>query len=100
MDDIDFWLTKELASNSRATYRKLADKLDISVNSVHKRVRAIVSAGIIKQYTVCLTQKAIPQVWVCICGISETASVNDVVERLEKTLPHSGYMWQAAITST
>lgn len=82
MDDVDFKLIKELRVNSRATYRELADELGLSVNSVHKRVQALIDLGIIKQFTVFLTSKALPQVVVRVCGRSDVASIDEAVIRL------------------
>jgi DNA-binding Lrp family transcriptional regulator len=84
MDDLDFLLIKELTANSRATYRELADKLGLSVNSAHKRVQALVDKGIIKQFTAYLTPKALPQVRVRVCGKSATTYMDETVKRLGK----------------
>jgi DNA-binding Lrp family transcriptional regulator len=85
MDDIDFKLIKELVANSRITFRKLADKSNISVSSVHKRVRGMVERGIIKQFIAYPTPKALPHIWICICGVSEAPMLEDAVERIGKS---------------
>jgi DNA-binding Lrp family transcriptional regulator len=41
MDATDLVLSKLLLSNSRLSYRELADRLGFSVNTVHQRVQAL-----------------------------------------------------------
>ena len=41
MDKTDIILTQLLLRNSRLPYRELAEKLDLSVNAVHKRIREL-----------------------------------------------------------
>jgi len=82
MDDVDIRIIKELLSNSRMTYRELADRLDLSVNSAHRRVQNLIEQGIIKQFTLHLTPKVLPQVWVRVCGKSATTLMDATVDRL------------------
>lgn len=84
MDEIDIRIIQELIPNARATYRELADRLDLSVNSVHKRVQTLMEMGIIKEFTVHLSQAALPHVFVRVCGTAETRRMDDTVERLGK----------------
>jgi DNA-binding Lrp family transcriptional regulator len=39
-----------LLSNSRTPYRALAEKLNLSVNAVHKRVQTLIDQGIIREF--------------------------------------------------
>lgn len=84
MDEIDIRIIQELIPQPRATYRELADRLDLSVNSVHKRVQSLVELGIIKEFTVHLSQAALPHIFVRVCGTSENGRIDDIVERLGK----------------
>ncbi|OPY29616.1 MAG: HTH-type transcriptional regulator Ptr2 [Methanocella sp. PtaU1.Bin125] len=84
MDEIDIRIIQELIPQPRATYRELADRLDLSVNAVHKRVQSLVELGIIKEFTVHLSQAALPHVFVRVCGTSEAGRIDDTVERLGK----------------
>ena len=84
MDDADLRIIQELVANARVTYRALADRLGLSVNSVHKRVQHMAEQGIIQQFTLHLTPRAIPQVWVRVCGASATKLMDETVERLGK----------------
>jgi DNA-binding Lrp family transcriptional regulator len=84
MDDADLRIIQELVANARVTYRELAHKLGLSVNSAHKRVQHMIDQGIIQQFTLHLTPRAIPQVWVRVCGVSATRLMDETVERLGK----------------
>lgn len=84
MDDIDLKLIQALAMNSKATYRELGDELGLSANSVLKRAQELADMGAIEQFTVALTPKALPQVWIRICGITEYAVTDEAMERLGK----------------
>ncbi|HMK47627.1 MAG TPA: winged helix-turn-helix transcriptional regulator [Methanocella sp.] len=85
MDDTDFRLLKALVMNSRTTYRELADGEGLSVNAVHKRVQAMIDRGIVRQFTISLTGKALPQQWIKIGGASDAAIVGEAVERLGRS---------------
>jgi DNA-binding Lrp family transcriptional regulator len=82
MADTDFRLVQELAANARSTYRELGEVLGLSANAVHKRVQALVDAGIISRFTVSLTPTALPQLWVRISGQSTDVSMDEAVKRL------------------
>lgn len=84
MDDIDLRIIQELVSNSRVTYRELADKLGVSANSAHKRVQNMLEQGIIQQFTLRPTPATVPQVWVRVCGISATTLMDETVKQLGK----------------
>lgn len=51
MDEIDFALCMLLVWNSRTPYRELAETFKMSVNSIHKRVKTLVSLAIIDKFT-------------------------------------------------
>lgn len=82
MDDVDLRIIQELMANSRVTYRELADRLGLSVNSVHKRVQHMMELGIIRQFTIHLSPRAVPQIWVRVCGASATKLMDETVEKL------------------
>ena len=88
MDDIDFQLIKILRDNSRATYREIADELGLSINSAHKRVQGLIDLGVIRQFRVFLTPKALPQYTVRVCGRSDASLVDETVKKLGKN-PHT-----------
>ena len=50
MDEIDFSISMLLMVNSRIPYRELAEIFNMSVNSIHKRVKALVDLGVIQKF--------------------------------------------------
>jgi DNA-binding Lrp family transcriptional regulator len=50
VDSNDIYLSMMLLSNSRTPYRALAEKLNLSVNAVHKRVQTLIDQGIIREF--------------------------------------------------
>ena len=66
MDGTDIKLCLFLLSNSRTPYHELASKLGLSINAVHKRIRGMVEAGIIRTFTarVSLVSLRATTVWV------------------------------------
>ncbi|MFX1302322.1 MAG: winged helix-turn-helix transcriptional regulator [Promethearchaeota archaeon] len=52
MDNIDFTNFLLLLANSRRAYRELAEIFNLSVNSVHKRVKSMVDLGVIENFNV------------------------------------------------
>jgi DNA-binding Lrp family transcriptional regulator len=51
MDKTDITLIMMLAANSRLACSELAEKLNLSVNAVHKRIQALIEQGIIAKFT-------------------------------------------------
>ncbi len=54
MDELDFRILRELLRDSRQSYRKLAEILDVAVGTVQNRIRKLEKEGVIKGYTVLL----------------------------------------------
>ena len=50
MDRTDFELIEGLQDDPRVSYRELADRLDLSVNSVHKRIQNLQNLGVIHSF--------------------------------------------------
>ncbi|MFX1379053.1 MAG: winged helix-turn-helix transcriptional regulator [Promethearchaeota archaeon] len=50
MDEIDISLSMALMVNSRIPYKELAEKFDMSVNSIHKRIKNLVDLGVIQRF--------------------------------------------------
>ena len=84
MDVTDLKIIKELAANSRITFRELADRSGLSVSAAHKRAQVMVEQGIIKQFFAYPAPTVLPQVWACVCGISEAPALKDAAERIGK----------------
>jgi len=82
-------LSKLLLTNSRLSYRELADRLDLSVNAVHKRIRTLIEQGIIRAFTAKISNYALEGVPVLIFGMSEAQSF----EACEKLGKHDSTYW-------
>lgn len=51
MDEKDMLILSELVKDSRKTLSELAEMLDMSISSIHKRVKKLEKEGIIERYT-------------------------------------------------
>lgn len=84
MDEIDFAISMMLMWNSRMPYRELAKTFNMSVNSIHKRVKAMVNLGIIKKFVTQLNFpafKPIPSNLI-LFGNSKAKNVQGLIEKL------------------
>ena len=84
MDQIDFTICMMLMWNSRTPYRELAEPFKMSVNSIHKRVKAMVNLGILDKFVTTLSFlafKPIPSN-VVMFGDSKTKNVEGLIEKL------------------
>jgi len=52
MDKTDVILCQLLLMNSRLSYRRLADMLNLSVAAVHSRIQSLIVAGVIARISV------------------------------------------------
>lgn len=52
MDEIDKLILKELSENARITASDIAPKIDLSIQSVNKRIAKLKESGQIKKYTI------------------------------------------------
>ncbi len=82
MDETDLRLLGILNTNSRMPFRELAEKLGISVQAVHKRVRALDETGVIVHYTANLSLKYLKAVPVGIGGRTKAASPSEAARGL------------------
>jgi DNA-binding Lrp family transcriptional regulator len=92
MDKTDMSLILLLLQNSRLSYAELADKLNLSVNAVHKRIQQLIETDVIHRFTAkvsILASKAIP---VYIFGTSQLSSFKDLPERIK---PNGSIYWLA-----
>jgi DNA-binding Lrp family transcriptional regulator len=81
MDRTDILLIKMLLTDSRKPYRELAEKLDLSVNAVHKRIQLLIEAGVIKEFTTKISLPALDAIVVLIYGHSR-GKMDEVSARL------------------
>ncbi len=82
MDDTDLTISLILSGNSRMSYQELSGMLNLSVNSVHKRVKKLVESGIIRKFA---TKLNLPFSNVLIYG---TCSTNDMEKAYIKLGQH------------
>ncbi|MEM2177758.1 MAG: Lrp/AsnC family transcriptional regulator [Candidatus Methanomethylicaceae archaeon] len=54
LDSIDINILRELQENCRASYRDIANKLGISIGTIHNRIKRMKDLGIIKGFSVIL----------------------------------------------
>ncbi len=83
MDEIDLRLCLRLLDNSRVVYRKLADEVDLSVNAVHSRTKALMDKGIIGGFQANIGIKALDgSLRVIIHGQSNCGELQKIKEEL------------------
>lgn len=84
MDQADITLCRLLQTDSRAPYHELSNKLGLSINAVHKRIRGLVELGIIRSFRARPSLYALGALNVWVFGKSESAHPDEVHLRLKK----------------
>jgi DNA-binding Lrp family transcriptional regulator len=86
MDSTDLLLIKMLLRDSRTPYRELAEGLNLSVNAVHKRIQALMAAGVIDKFTVKVSLTAMDAVTVIVFGLGREKmdEISDAIGRDER----------------
>ena len=79
MDEIDMTIIMYLLGNSRIPYQEIADRLNMSVNSIHKRVKNLVNLEIIKKF---ITKINLHCNNVLIYGSSKTKNIDATFRKL------------------
>ncbi len=92
MDNTDIFLIQLLLANSRLPYAELAKKLNLSVNAVHKRIQALVEAGVIRRFTAKPSHFAVNSIPVFIYGTSQISNTHSLVAKLKT---HGSVYWLA-----
>ncbi len=83
MDEIDFMISMILMTNSRISYRELAEMFNMSVNSIHKRVKSMVELGVIQNFKSSLNVTAFPNIAnILAFGVSKTKNPKAIIEIL------------------
>jgi len=84
MDEIDFAICMMLVWNSRTPYRELAETFKMSVNSIHKRVKAMVKLGIIDKFVTNLNLPAYNTTTsnIVMFGTSKAKIIQGLIEKL------------------
>jgi len=86
MDKIDFTICMMLMVNSRIPYRELAEQFNMSVNSIHKRIKSMVELQIIEKFVTHLSFRAFDPIPLNLVmfGNSKTKNPKDLIEELGK----------------
>jgi Lrp/AsnC family transcriptional regulator, leucine-responsive regulatory protein len=83
MDKIDMRLIMLLSENSRLSYAELAEKLNLSVNAIHKRIQLLIETGVICKFTAKVSLFAAKAIVVFLSGISQLGSFQDLPDKLK-----------------
>jgi DNA-binding Lrp family transcriptional regulator len=92
MDNTDIILLQLLLANSRLSYGKLAEKLGLSVNAVHKRIQSLIETGVIHKFTAKIGPLAANFISIFISGTSRLSSFQDLPDKLK---PQGSIYWLA-----
>jgi Lrp/AsnC family transcriptional regulator, leucine-responsive regulatory protein len=84
MDTTDVFLIQLLLGNSRLSYGEMAERLNLSVNAVHKRIQALIEIGVIRKFTAKISGLSANCINVFIYGTSQLSSFQDLPEQLKK----------------
>lgn len=85
LDDTDYKLLDLLYLDSRMKYSEVADKLGVSVGSVHNRIKSLEERGVIKKFTVQLNPEKLDlDLTVVIEMQIEVAYLSEVNNELQK----------------
>ncbi|MFX0142824.1 MAG: AsnC family transcriptional regulator [Candidatus Hodarchaeota archaeon] len=83
MDEIDISLSMNLMVNSRVPYKDLAEKFEMSVNSIHKRVNSLVDLGVIQGFRAKLGFPNFPGITnIVIFGFSDIRNKKQLINKL------------------
>jgi len=83
VDKTDVTLCLFLMSNSRVPYHELASRLGLSINAIHKRMKALTDSGIIRTFTARPSLAYLKAISVWVFGRSEAAHPAEVHVRLK-----------------
>lgn len=81
-----------LLQNSRLPYAVLADKFNLSVNAVHKRIQQLKETGVISKFTAKVSVKASQAIVIFIFGTSKLENFQELPNTLR---PHGSIYWLA-----
>jgi len=85
MDETDIRLSLLLMKNSRAPYRELASKLDISLQAVHRRIQLMREMGVVQEFVTLPTSRALGCVDVFVMGRSTSQAMEETARALDRS---------------
>ena len=81
-----------LSANSRLSYAELAEKLNLSVNAVHKRIQLLIETGVICKFTAKVSLLSANAIVVFMSGTSQLDSFQDLPAKMKS---HGSIYWLA-----
>ncbi len=84
MDDKDLRIFQLLLINNRLTHREMAQELDISVPSVHRRFQNLIAQGIFSKFTANISTGYLKAIPIKVMGVSESRSIGKRMDELVK----------------
>lgn len=85
IDEIDDTILEMLKKNANTSYREIASNLGISDVAVHKRIKKMEKGGIIKNFTVLISQEAIGKQACAIITLKcDAGKARDIAEEIAK----------------
>ncbi len=84
MDLIDLELIEILQDDPRASYREMADRFNLSVNSVHKRIQHMIDLGIIHSFIATLGPAVERYTIATACGMTSSRDPERTISELGK----------------
>jgi Lrp/AsnC family transcriptional regulator for asnA, asnC and gidA len=90
MDKTDMSLILLLSANSRLSYAELAEKLNLSVTAVHKRIQLLIETGVIRKFTAKVSLLSLSIIVVFVLGTSQLDSFQDLTDKLKA---HGSIYW-------
>jgi len=92
MDKTDMSLIMLLSVNSRLSYAELAEKLNLSVNAVHKRIQLLIETDVIRKFTAKISLLSLAATVTFVSGTSLLGSLQDLPAKLKS---HGSIYWLA-----
>ena len=81
-----------LSANSRLPYAEMAEKLNLSVNAIHKRIQLLIETGVIRKFTAKVSLQSLAPIVVFVSGTSQLVSFQDLPGKLKA---HGSIYWLA-----
>ncbi len=81
-----------LSANSRSSYAELAEKLNLSINAIHKRIQLLIETGVIRKFTAKVSLFSATAIVVFVSGTSQLGSFQDLPTKLKA---HNSIYWLA-----
>jgi Lrp/AsnC family transcriptional regulator, leucine-responsive regulatory protein len=81
LDEIDLEILSQLQNNSRISHSEIAQKVELSITGLQKRLRKLEAGGVIKKYVTLMDQKSLGYDLLCFIQITLHRHEPKVVEK-------------------